>query len=134
MPFLLDTVICSVSLKARPGARIHTRMRQYDGQIFVSRLTCAELYALGYRANAKKLAQVDDLINDFRILEFDDQCAREYGRIRARLAERGITTGRVDLMIAATSLVHGLVLVTHDNDFDSIADAIPELRLDDWLA
>jgi predicted nucleic acid-binding protein len=36
-------------------------------------------------------------------------------------------------MIAATALVHGLVLVTHDKDFNLIADVVPELRLDDWL-
>ena len=133
MPFLLDTDICSASLKAPPGASIHTRLIQYSGQLYVSRLSCAELYALGYRANAKKLDEIDDLLNDFQILEFDDACAREYGRIHARLAERGQTGGRADLMIAATSVVNGLVLVTHDQDFRAIADSIPELRLDDWL-
>jgi tRNA(fMet)-specific endonuclease VapC len=133
MPFLLDTVVCSASLKARPGARIHTRLSQYGGQLFVSRLSCAELYALGYRVNAKKLDEIDDLLYELEILEFDDACAREYGRIHARLAERGLTAGRADLMIAATALVHGLVQDTHDKDFHPVADVIPELRLDDWL-
>jgi tRNA(fMet)-specific endonuclease VapC len=106
---------------------------QYGGQLRVSRLTCAELYALGCRANAKTLDEIDDMLNELDILEFDDQCAREYGRIHTRIAERGLTAGRADLMIAATALVHGLVLVTHDKDFDPIAAVVSELRLDDWL-
>jgi len=133
MPLLLDTVICSAFLKAQPEAGIHSRLIQHGGQLAISRLSCAELYALGYRASAKKLEQIDGLLNEWNILEFDDACAREYGRLYARLAERGQSAGQVDLMIASTALVHGLVLVTHDRDFSVIANVITELRLDDWL-
>lgn len=133
MPYLLDTSMCSASLKARPGARIHTRLAQLSGQLFVSRLSCAELYALGYRANAKQLDRIDDLLNELNILEFDDACAREYGRLHARIAERGLAAGRADLMIAATAVVHALVLVTHDKDFQLVATVVPELQLEDWL-
>ena len=133
MPFVLDTNICSRSLKAEPDSILHNRLIQYGGQLYVSRITCAELFALGYRTNAKKLAEIDDLLKDLNILEFDDACAREYGRLHARLAERGRAAGRADLMITATALVHGMTLVTHDSDFGSLAEAIPELRLEDWL-
>ena len=78
MPFLLDTGICSRSLKARPDSNVHSRLIQYGGQLYVSRISCAELYAFGYRAHAKKLAQIDDLLKDLNILEFDDACAREF--------------------------------------------------------
>lgn len=131
MPFMLDTSTCSASLKSRPS--VHSRLTQHGGQLFISRLSCAELYALGYRVNAKKLAEIDDFLNELEVLEFDDPCAREYGRTHARLAERGLAAGRADLMIAATALVHGLVLVTHDKDFKAIADILPNLHLDDWL-
>ena len=133
MPFLLDTVICSAHLKSPPEASIHSRLIQHGGQISISCLSCAELYALGYRRGAKKLEQIDDLLSDLNILEFDRQCARKYGDLHARLAKRGRTAGRADLMIAATALVHGLVLVTHDTDFKSVAEVVPELELDDWL-
>jgi tRNA(fMet)-specific endonuclease VapC len=88
---------------------------------------------LGYRTNAKKPEQIDDLLKDLKILEFDDACAREYGRLHARLTERGRSAGRADLMIAATVLVNRLVLVTHDSDFDPITEVITELSLEDWL-
>jgi tRNA(fMet)-specific endonuclease VapC len=133
MPFVLDTVICSATLTVRPNSKVFGRMIQHGGQLYVSQITCAELYALGYRSGAKKLAQIDDLLLDLNILEFDDSCAREYGRLHARLAERGQAAGRADLMITATALVHGLTLVTHDSDFGSLTAAIPELQLEDWL-
>jgi tRNA(fMet)-specific endonuclease VapC len=128
---LLDTNVCSAALKKRP--EIHSRLIEYGGQLHVSRLTCAELYALGYRTNAKKIDELDDFLNDLIIVEFNDDCAREYGRIHATLAGRGLSAGRADLMIAATALVHGFILVTHDSDFLMLAGAIPRLRFDDWL-
>jgi predicted nucleic acid-binding protein len=68
MPLLLDTVTCSASLKAQPEAGIHSRLIQHGGQISISRLSCAELYALGYRTGAKKLEQIDDLLNEWNVL------------------------------------------------------------------
>ncbi len=109
-------------------------MLQYLGQLHASRITCAELYAHGYRSNANQLLQIETMLSDLKIMEFDNDCAREYGRLHARLADRGRKCGMADLMIAATALVHGLVLVTHDGDFSAFQDVIPELRLEDWLA
>ena len=134
MPFLLDTNVCSWSVKAPPGARILTLVSQYAGQLYASRVTCAELYAFGYQTNAKYLARIENQIDDLKILEFDEECAREYGRLHARLAERGHQGGRVDLMIAATAIVHGLPLVTYDGDFKTFQNVIPELRLEYWLS
>jgi tRNA(fMet)-specific endonuclease VapC len=131
MPFLLDTNICSAALKRQP--EIHTRLIQYGGQLHLSRLTCAELYALGYRKNAKRINEIDDFIDELNVVEFDEDCAREYGRIHAALAARGLSAGRADLMIAATALVHGFILVTHDSDFLTLVGALPQLRLADWL-
>jgi tRNA(fMet)-specific endonuclease VapC len=106
---------------------------QHRGQLFVSQLSCAERYALGYRAGAKKLAQIEELLSEFKVLEFDEQCAREYGRNHARLAERGLAAGRADLMIAATAITNGIVLVSHDNAFQALTNVLPELRLLDWI-
>ena len=78
MPFLLDTNVCSWSVKAPPGARILTQVSQYAGQLYVSRLTRAELYAFGYRTNAKHLLQIENQIDDLKVLEFDEDCARKY--------------------------------------------------------
>ena len=134
MGFLLDTNICSAALKQSQIAMVHSRLIQFGGQLFVSRLSCAELYALGYTASAKRLGEIDDLLNEFKILEFDDNCSREYGRLHAQLAGYGVAVSVVDLMIAATAIEHDLILVTHDKDFEPIARAVSGLRTIDWLA
>ena len=50
--------------------------------------------------------------------------------VRADLLDRGIVVGELDLLIAATALVHNLTLVTHNTtDYRNI----PNLRLADRL-
>ena len=72
----------------------------------------------------------EDLLPDVNVLQFDSDCAKEFGRVRGQLLQQGIPVSRMDLMIAAVALVHDLTLVTHNTaDYQSI----PELRLDDWL-
>jgi predicted nucleic acid-binding protein len=97
MPFLLDTSICSRHLKSRDDTPILSRMVQYSGQLYVSRLTVAELYAFAFRDSAKRVEQFGQFFNDVKFVEFTDQCAREYGRLHAFLAERGIRIGTIDL-------------------------------------
>lgn len=76
MPFLLDTNVCSAALKGPPGSRVQTLLLQHLGQLFVSRISCAELFAYGYRTNANQLLRIDRMLGDWKILEFDDECSR----------------------------------------------------------
>jgi predicted nucleic acid-binding protein len=61
----------------------------------------------------------------------DRRIAEKFGEIRARLLDHGRSVAGMDLLIAATALIHDLTLVTHNTiDFRSI----PDLRLSDWIA
>ena len=56
--------------------------------------------------------------------------AEKFGAIRADLLDRGLTVGGMDLLNAATAVVHNLTLVTHNvQDYANI----PGLTLDDWM-
>jgi tRNA(fMet)-specific endonuclease VapC len=132
MAFLLDTNICSFHFKSRGGSPLFSRFVQHGGQLFVSRLTCAELYAYAYRGTQKRVALVGNLLKDFRVVEFDEACAREFGRLHASLAERGIAIGQVDLMLAATARVNGFTLVTHDGGIANIKSVIADFALESW--
>jgi tRNA(fMet)-specific endonuclease VapC len=64
------------------------------------------------------------------LLDFDSDCAKQFGRVRGQLLQKGISIGRMDLLIASAALVYNLTLVTHNTaDYQRI----PGLRLDDWL-
>lgn len=73
----------------------------------------------------------NDLLPDVIVLEFDQVCAREFGRIRGQLLQQGLSVSRVDLLIASVALTFNLTLVTHNTaDYRNV----PGLRLEDWSA
>jgi predicted nucleic acid-binding protein len=56
--------------------------------------------------------------------------ARKRFRLRAALMDDGLRIAEMDLLIAATALVHNVTLVTHNvQDFSNI----PGLTIVDWL-
>ena len=130
MSHLLDSNICSAHFR-RPGGLAH-RFIQYGGGLFVPTVVLGELYAGAYHLGnpAPLLQKIDDLLDDVQVLDFDHDCARQFGKDRGSLLQLGISVPTADLMIAAVALVHNLTLVTNNTaDFQNI----PGLRLDDWL-
>ena len=130
MSHLLDTNICSAHFR-RPGGLAH-RFIQYGGGLFVPTIVLAELYAGAYHAgNPPSLRQkITDLLDDVQVLDFDQACAEQFGKVRGSLWQKGISVPTADLMIAAVAQVHDLTLATNNTvDFQDI----PDLRLDDWL-
>jgi tRNA(fMet)-specific endonuclease VapC len=77
------------------------------------------------------LDAVRDLLQAVRFLDVDHMVADKAGQLRAMLLDRGQPMPHMDLHIAATAVVHGLTLVTHNVRHFLL---VPELRGDDWLA
>jgi tRNA(fMet)-specific endonuclease VapC len=131
MTHLLDTNICSMFIK-RPGRLAH-RFLQHNGGLCVPTIVLAELYAWAERSTASRLhgAIRDDLLEIVEVLDFDRNCAKVFGRLRADSLNRGTNVPAVDLMIGAVAITHDLTLVTNNTKHFQF---IPGLRLDDWLA
>ena len=131
MTYLLDTNACIQFLNLRNSAVEH-RLATLDGTaVVICQIVKAELFFGAYKSARREanLALLDKFFNQFASVPFDDASAEEYGRLRAELARRGTPIGPNDLMIAATALAHGLILVTHNTaEFSRVAD----LHLDDW--
>lgn len=129
--FLLDTNIISYHLK-RPRGLTH-RFVQHSGHLYVSSVALAELYvwAFGKKSPSSTVAAIEIMLRDeVSRLDFDDDCAKKFGEIRAELLRRGVGVGTVDVLIASVALVYDLTMVTHNTaDFQNT----PGLRLDDWL-
>jgi tRNA(fMet)-specific endonuclease VapC len=115
----------------RPSKLAH-RFIQHTGQLAISTITLAELFAGAYKHSQTQrlLNLIADLLQEVLVIEFDSLCAEMFGQTRGTLSLKGISVPTVDLMIASAALVHNLTLVTHNNsDFQNV----PGLRLDDWL-
>jgi tRNA(fMet)-specific endonuclease VapC len=130
MNFLLDTDTCSAHMR-RPAKLAH-RFIQYTGQLAISSVTLAELYAGAYKHSQgnRLLGLIRDLLQEVQVIDFDSACAEVFGQVQGTLLQQGISVPTADLMIASAALVHNLTLVTHNtSDYQNI----PGLRLDDWL-
>jgi predicted nucleic acid-binding protein len=128
--FLLDTDICSAQM--RGDSRVHGRFIQYSGQLHVSAVTLGELFAWAGRARAspQRLQSLLDLLRDLVVLPLDETVARKFGEIRAWQLDHGLVSPDLDLLNSAVSLVHNLVMVTHNiKDYSNI----PGLTVEDWL-
>lgn len=131
MSFLIDTDTCSAHLKEK-GA-VTNRFLQYTGRLHVSVITVGELFTWVLRAKAspKRLQSLLELLDDVEVLDVTREVARKFGELRADLLDAGQSAPEMDLLIAATALVHDLTLVTHNvQDFKHV----PGLTIVDWLA
>jgi len=129
MSFLVDTDTCSANLKANRA--VNNRFLQYTGGIYISTITLGELYTWVMRAgaSARRRQSLQELLRDVIVLEFTQDVAFKFGEVRAALFDLGLPPPEMDLIIAATALVHNFTLVTHNTkDFVNI----PGLRLADW--
>ena len=130
MSFLLDTDICSAHLKG--NRTVQDRFLQNTGRLYVSTVTLAELYAWTNRAGAPRSRNegVNELLADVKVLDVDLAVATQYGQTQAALLDQGQPVPSMDLLIAATALVHDLTMVTHNTkDFARV----PNLTVIDWL-
>ena len=129
--FLLDTNVCIQFLNGTSRSVIqHIRSRN-PNEIAICSIVKAELL-FGAR-NSQRIDANLQLLKRFyaplQSLPFDDQCADEYGLIRADLTVQGEIIGSNDMLIAAVARANNAVLVTHNTwEFGRISG----LELDDW--
>ncbi|MBI1902789.1 MAG: type II toxin-antitoxin system VapC family toxin [Planctomycetia bacterium] len=131
MSFLLDTNILSAHLR-RPSGLAH-RFVQHSGRLYTSTICLAELYAWanGRADPVASRATIDRMLHyEVAVVDFDHECAREFGRLRFMLRKQGTTVSSADLMIAATALLYDFTLVTHNVVH---FQPVPDLRIADWL-
>ena len=128
MGFLLDTNVLSAQL--RNDRRVHQKIAQYGGRLYVPAVTLAEMFAwpkLQMSAALRRDAEL--LLDGLHVLPFDEPIARRFGAVSAALRAAGTPLPTPDLLIAATALEHGLTVVTANRrDFDPV----PGLAVADW--
>lgn len=130
MSFVIDTDTCSAHIKGHP--LVHKRFLQYGGRLYISVVTLAELtiWARRAKAPAKRAKQVNHLLKSVVPLDVTVDIAEKFGEVQGGLMDIGLSAPDLDLLIAATALVHGHTVVTHNTaDFANV----PGLSVVDWL-
>lgn len=131
MKYLLDTNICIYALKNRyPGVK-KIMINLPPSAIAIPSIVKAELYygAVKSRKTDKVIPILEKFLAPFEIIPFGDKEIMTYANIRAKLEKDGNIIGPNDLIIAATALVRGATLVTHNTkEFKRVE----ELLLEDW--
>ena len=118
MTWLLDTSVC-VPLINRTDARAAARLLDHShGSVRLCSVVKAELYFGAQNSSrlAENLQRAETFCRAFESLPFDDESAKQYGIVRARLRREGRPIGGNDLMIASIAIAHSHILVTRNMD------------------
>ncbi len=120
---LLDT---SVWIAAESGRSLATELLPAEAAISVvtvGELAAGVLAAVDARTRALRLRTLND-VADIEALPVDVDVARRWAELRVQLRSVGHRAPANDVWIAATALVHGLPIVTQDDDFAPLADVV----------
>lgn len=131
MIYLLDTCTISDFVKGHP--KVIARLRETPpSDIAISSVTRMELeygLALNPQRTVKIGPVLEALLGEIVCLPLENAEAKAAGALRAALKKQGTPIGAYDVLIAATALVHGLVLVTSNTgEFLRVGG----LNVEDW--
>ena len=131
MTYMLDTNAC-ISYLNNSESPIRERLQALiPSSVVLCTTVEAELYygVMKSKSPSKNLAKLTPFLTQFVVLPFDSTAAKEFGRIRAKLAKAGTPIGPYDLQIAAIAVVNSLTLVSHNTrEFSRVTG----LQLEDW--
>lgn len=131
MKYSLDTNICIRYINGHSIAIRRKLPTVPASEIIVCSVVRGELAYGAAKSQQPELsaAKQQKFLKPYGILPYDNQAAQEYGRIRAYLENAGTPIGPYDMQIAAITLVHNLILVTHNT---REYGRIPGLKIEDW--
>ena len=140
--FLLDTTIVSYLLDGRDTVLIERVAAVDECRLFVSSITCYELWfgltrRLMQAPSSKRLLEIQSRLEqwskDLNIVSFDGKAAGVAARFNSTLVQRGRTLLQLDMFIAAQTIANNLVLVSHDHRaFEGLQKE--GLLWEDWCA
>lgn len=129
---VLDTDILSAVMKKNPV--VIPKARSYlaeHGQFTLSILTRYEiLRGLKAKGAAKQAIAFDRFCATNVVLPLTDEVVVKAAEIYAELRGRGALIGDADILIAASALVHGLGVLTNNEDHFR---RITNLQVENWL-
>jgi len=131
--FLLDTNICIFIIKNKYGNVLKHLKKKKNKGLHISSITLAELEFGIENANPEYYARnriaLMEFLTLFNILNFDENAAKEYGKIKKDLKDRKCLIGSFDMLIGAHAKSLKMILVTNNT---TEFERIKELKIEDW--
>jgi tRNA(fMet)-specific endonuclease VapC len=130
--YLLDTNTAVNIMRKPRGVAAERFLAATAADLGVSIVTKAELLVGPNRAKALagELSKVKQFLSKVRTFALDDACAEEFGRVAAHLFDIGKPVDGMDIEIASTAKVHGLIVVTAN--LSGFAQ-IPNIQVENWI-
>jgi tRNA(fMet)-specific endonuclease VapC len=135
---ILDTDLLSILLHGPPAerSRLTARLARVEGEVVAVTIVTFEEQMRGWMAVIarartpehmadayRRLSEALESFARLRVLPFDLQAARHFGRLRVMLRRRGVA----DLKIAAVAIIYrGHLLTRNVRDFDGIEGLVVE--------
>lgn len=131
MKYLLDTNSW-IEVLNKPNGAVATKLHaQLPADIALCSVVLGELLVGVYKSSqpTANLGMVQQLIQQFACLPFEEASADPYAHTRHHLEKLGQSIGPYDLQIAAIALQRQLTVVTHN-----VAEfsRVPGLAVEDW--
>ena len=130
MIYMFDTDTVSFFMKDNPK-EIRKKVAKHNKDDFcISAITCAELmFGLKKNYSEKLDFWLNEVLDRFRVISFDDASSIIYGEIRATLEKSGNPLDNMDMLIAASALAAKATLVSNNVKHFS---RIKGLKIEDW--
>ncbi|HEY9874277.1 MAG TPA: type II toxin-antitoxin system VapC family toxin [Candidatus Obscuribacterales bacterium] len=132
MSYLLDTNIVTAILKK--NERINKKLGEVDIQgeaVFISVITYYEVQRGLLAVNAiRQLSDFNMLCQEYEVLLLDAiEIIERASEIYADLKRRGRLIQDTDILIAATAITRGLILVSDDSDMQRVSG----ITVENWI-
>jgi tRNA(fMet)-specific endonuclease VapC len=129
--YMLDTDTCSYIMRRSHDTVLKRLAKVPVSDVCISVITKSELL-YGVEVSPKRRqdeAALDAFLRHVEVLDFSDEAASHYAKIRADLKARGTMIGANDLLIAAHARSAGLTLITNNTrEFRRVR----ELSIENW--
>ena len=128
LAYLIDTDCVIHHLKGIRSVTAHIAQIKSQG-LALSIISYAELWEGAYfsREPSASHAKLDEFLSGVALLGVDEEIARQFGLLRGTLRKSGRIIGDFDLLIAATALRHGLILLSNNRKH---FENVPGLRIE----
>ncbi|MGA1842720.1 MAG: type II toxin-antitoxin system VapC family toxin [bacterium] len=123
MNYLLDTCVISEMIKSNPNRNVINWITScQENSFYLSVLTIGEIQkGISKLSESKRKNELQSWIDNElrerfsgRILDINTEVAKVWGKIQGNSEKQGITIPAIDLLIAATGIFYGLIVVTRN--------------------